>query len=178
MSIGAVSGGGGLPLEVLQMMNEVGKDLRTEARDAARDEANLALEKGYEEADNMREQAGHMRSGAILGAAFTAGGAALQGYGATKLGTNPELGKSLGELGGTSVKMSDFANGFEQSAGQLDAAGARRAAADAEAANKHAASAQSDADEAQKVMDRSREAYGQIVSLEHASMMAAISGRV
>ena len=175
MSIANVSGSSGLPLELLELMTKIGNDLRREGHDTAREQAARALRKGHEEADHLREQADDIETGALIGAAFTAAGAGLQVWGATR--DNIELGRNLVHVGDTSSQLGQNITGLAQASGKREEADAHFAAAEAAAAIKRADSEQSEAAEAQRVIDRARDTYSQILSLAHASKMAAIGTR-
>lgn len=175
MSIANVSGSSSLPFEVLELMNKIGGDLRREGRDSATEQAARALRKGHEEADHLREQADDIEKGAVIGASFTAAGAGLQVWGATR--KDMELGKNLVHVGDTSGQLGQNISGIPQAHGKCEEAEAHLASAEAAAASKRADSELSDAAEAQRVVDRARETYSQILSLVHASHMAAIGTR-
>jgi hypothetical protein len=177
-TVSGAGGSGGLPLEIMQMMDEVSRDLRKDHRDAARTEADRALEQGLNEADEIREQASNMRTGAIVGGALTAAGGIMQAGGGFAGGggeSGTKLGNGLLTGGGNLVKGGDFANQEFQSAAKFDEGDAREASARSQAAGRRAEAEQAEADEAQKQGERARELYSQMLSLEHASMMSALS---
>lgn len=187
MSIGTI-GGAGLPLALLQAIDELGRELRDESRSVARDEAQRALAKGYEEADNIREQADDMRLGAFVAAGGTLVGAGFQVLGTVGLSNalpanslcaqqSMARAQSWITLGGTTADLAKNAAELPRAAAKADEADARRAAADAQAASRHAEIERSEATEAQSTMDRARDTYRQMLELEHSSMMAAIGRR-
>ncbi|HMJ12765.1 MAG TPA: hypothetical protein VK524_15190 [Polyangiaceae bacterium] len=181
--------GGGLPAELLHSIEELGTQLEREHRQAARHEAATALRQGLKEAEDLRSAASKGKWGAALGGAMTSlGGAAQLGAGiamktspdaAGKLGLakleahNGKAGQ-FGQFGGTLAQGGAIMErGFGEAA-KMDEADSREAAARAEAAARQAESEQSAADSAKRSVDKARDTYGQIIDLEHASVMAAL----
>ncbi len=173
-TVSGAGGSGGLPLEVMQMMDEVSRDQRKLHRDAAHREADMALEYGLEEADQIREQAEDLRNGAIWGGAMTAA-SGMMTAGAGVAGRETLLGKDLLDGSSNLSKQGEYVNQGFQAAAKFDEGDAREASARSQAAGRRAEAEQAAADEAQKQGERARELYSQMLDLEHASVMSSLS---
>lgn len=86
MSAMAISGGG-LSAQLMFAMNEMSKDLRSELRERAENEANRALQEGLAEANELHEKADDQLTGAIVGGVVTGLGAGAQLYSAASMKT-------------------------------------------------------------------------------------------
>lgn len=184
-------GGGGLSAQLMYAMNEMSKDLRSEHRERAEQEANLALQEGLAEANQMHEKADEQLKGAITSGIVSGIGAGVQVYAAattsvastkaseadklviqtanqrtTAIGNAGQSGGQLGKISGDVFEAR--ASGHE--------ANARQHAAQAQAATRRAEAARSAEQEAKQMGDQAREAHGQLIALEHAGTMAVLRG--
>jgi hypothetical protein len=188
-SVGGVSGG--LPADLMLMMDELARETRRDHIDQSRQRADEALHQGLQEAEEMREKAQDIAHGAIVHGAFTAASGAVQLGAAMNTNTNlagdatvnqkanfdahnQKMG-GLGAFGGTLGQVGNVGKEGYDAAVAHDESQAREAAARSEAAQRNADAEQSAADEAKNLSEKAREMYNQISSLEHASVMAALS---
>ena len=170
MSVGSVSSGANLAAEVMRLVDELGRDLQQNHREEARDAAALALQKGREEASEIREQAGTVATGAFINGGCTLVGAGLQWEGA---GAEGMKGARLRLLGDSFVKIGQSAADASNALAEFDKADAHEAAGEAQAAMQRARSEQDEAAAARAIVNRARDTYASILTAEQASLMAA-----
>lgn len=183
--------GGGLSAQLLHAIDGLARDLRAEHRERAESEANLALQEGYAEADQLREKADKEKTGAIVNGIITGVSGAAQGLAASSMkvpgsGASPEeLGiinahnarqGALGQAAGTSAQVGKTIQDGYNAAGSAHEASAREHSARAQAASRRADAAQGEAQEAQRTSDKARDLHQQIQDMEHASRMAVLRG--
>jgi hypothetical protein len=184
-------GGGGLPAQLMHLMDELAREQRIQNRDQAESEAAQALHHGLEEAIALRKKAEHEHNGAFVNGLLTGLSGAAQASAASYMivpstGASPEalgaiqanngqmsaLGQAGGSLAGIGKATQD---GYNAAAGKSEAK-AREHSARAQAANRRADAAQGEAQEAQRTSEKARDLYRQVMDLDHASRMAVLRG--
>lgn len=183
--------GAGLSTQLLHAMDDLSRELRTQARERAENEADTALREGLAEANEMRAKADDERTGAIVAGSLTAVGGLAQvgsaacmnvpdsGASAEQLNLakmrNDRLG-AIGQAGGSVGQIGKISQDFYGARGTQHDASAREHAARAQAASRRADAAQSEAQEAQRGSSKARDLHQQILEMEHSARMAVLRG--
>lgn len=183
--------GAGLSAQLLHAMDDLSRELRTQARDRAEHEADAALQEGLAEANEMRAKADDERTGAIVAGSLTAAGGLVQVGSAAGMNV-PEGGASaddltlakmrndrlsaLGQAGGSMGQIGKISQDIYGASGTRHEASAREHAARAQAASRRADAAQGEAQEAQRGGSKARDLHQQVLEMEHAARMAVLRG--
>lgn len=183
--------GSGISAQLLHAMDGLSRDLHAQQKARAEYEANLALQEGFAEADDLRKKADQESKGAMLSGAVVGFGGLAQ-VGAASYMTVPGAGASAEQIslakmendqlsvytqvGGTIGQLGKIGQDSFVASGSQYEADARVHAAKAQAASRRADGAQGDAQEAMRSASKGRDLYQQILELEHGARMAVLRG--